>query len=318
MKIDHELEVPLDKIVKDWDVRVEAGAEDPERVVLLQGLYVDGKNIDLIKVAPVTPQLAEKLHLPNGGKDYYRLIEGRTRYAALTANSIDSELKREVRSHFKKIRVAVLAPATEAEYLLYAYKANCTGPKPPKFEDLKQTVELLIQSGMKEKAIINSSLNQVESMKNLKLACGQVRSNLHKTGVREAKNILLKNLEPVRSITDQKEREKAAADYCGIPVKALRKAINHEPGRKPQALLSELKKDLGGMHNRRSQFVRDWTSKLNGHYDNGCPTDQVLDVFDHIIKQLQKNVDTMVTARERFEIRISGGMVKGKAAAAGN
>jgi hypothetical protein len=300
MKVDREIEVPLDKIVKDWDVRVEAGFEDPQRVDLLQGLYNDGKTIDLIKVATVLPELAEKLHLLDGGKGFYRLIEGRTRFAALKKNGT------------KKITVAVLAPATEPEYLTYAYKCNCEGPKPPKFEDLKQTIELLIKSGMKEKAILNSSLNQVESMKRLKEACDQVRSNLNKQGVREAQKILLRNLEPVRTITDQDKRLKAAASACGITVQALKKAVNREPGRKKQRLIFELKKDLGGLHNRRSQFVRDWTGKLNGHYDDGYPTDQILEIFDHIIKQLSQNVDTMVEARDRFEIRANSGVVKTK------
>jgi len=301
MKIEQEIEISLDKIVKDWDVRVQAGAEDPQRVQLLRGLYSDGKDVPLIKVAPVTPELARKLHLPNNGKGYYRLIEGRTRYAALQANNV------------KKIVVAVLVPATEAEYLTYAYKENCEGPKPPALEDLKQTVELLIKSGVKEKAIINSPLNQVESMERLRLACDQVRSNLNKAGIREAKKILMLNLEPVRLLTDQRDREKAAADACHIPVRALRKAISSEPGRKRQSLLNEVKKDLGGMHNRRSQFVRDWTSKLNGHHDNGCPTEQVFEVFDHIIKQLRTNLDSMTEARHRFEIRVNSGVkVKGK------
>jgi len=292
IKIDREVEISLDKIIKDWDVRLHAGSADEGRVDLLAGLYEDGKKVDLIEVAP-----------PNS-EGFYRLIEGRTRHAALLKNRT------------KKTRVSVLTPATDEEYIAYAYNCNCSGPKPPDFDDLKVTVELLMLRKMTKKEIMK--LFPHESETRLGKACDQVRSNTAKNGVAKAKTMLMRGDSPeLRGIADGEERIRIAAKVHGVTVKAVKKSINGTPGIKKNSFLNEVKKDLGGMHNRRSMWVKDWIKRIDVRYtDFNYPTEQIFAVFDHIIKQLQSETDTMKEARGRFEIRINGGKASAKTAGA--
>lgn len=279
--VDFEKEVALDKIIDVFDVRVIAGAADQPRVELLSGLYKDGKVVDLIEVTP----------MDTNGK--YRLVEGRTRYAALKQNKV------------KSTRVSVLSPATDAEYIEYAYNQNCSGPKPPGLDDLKKTIELLQQKGLTPKQILTGPLSKTESQHRLKLACDQVRSNLAKKGVAKAK-VMINQL----AIADPEERIRIAAKACNVQVRALKKALNSMPGTKKNTLLNEVKKDLGRHHNRERTWVNDWVLRIERRHDDGTPTSEAFQVFDHIIKQFISNLEVMEGAKKRFEQRVNGGKTK--------
>jgi hypothetical protein len=291
IRIVRVIEVPINKIRTDWDVRLQAGANDVPRVELLQGLYRDGKVKDPIEVTPLT------------NDDMYRLVEGRTRFAAQLANDA------------KTVRIGILSPATDDEYITYAYLCNSTGAKPPALEDLKVTVDRLMRLGQTEKQIKTGPLAQVESNARLKLACDQTRSNINKQGVAAAKKMLA-----TLAIADPDERMKAAAKANGITVSALRKAVNGGPGPggKGNTLLNEIKKDLGGVQNTRRTWLRNKISWITDRHFNGTPTDQVLEVYSHLIKQLQDNLKLMADAKEELEIRANGGLpALAKAAKAG-
>jgi hypothetical protein len=276
VEIDYTLEIPVENILKDWDVRLLSGAADEGRVELLVGLYQDKKVKDLIEVTP-----------PNSS-GFFRMVDGRTRLAAL------------VKLGRKKITVSVLKAAPDNAYIEQAYACN-RGPKPPGLEDLKVTVELLMRRGQNKKEIMSGPLATVESSHRLSLACDQVRSNIAKQGVAEAKRIL-----HTLPIADPEARIKAAASRCGVTVAALKKALNNTPGGKKNTLLNEIKKDLGGVNNKRSKWLSDWIVRLEGRHDDGYPTNQVFEVFDYIVKQLQANVRKMEEGRERFERRVNG------------
>lgn len=272
------IEVPIDKIMKDWDVRMIAGANDIHRVELLSGLYRDGKVKDPIEVTP-----------PVNG--VYRLVEGRTRFAALLANGA------------KTAWVGVLSPATDDEYITYAYLCNSKGAKPPELEDLKVTVEHLMRRGQTEKQIKTGPLAMVESSVRLKKACDQVRSNLNKQGVAAAKRMLA-----TLAIADPEERMKVAAKKNGITVAALQRAIGEGVGNKRNTLLNRIKKDLGGVQNTRRTWLRNKINWIANEHFEGTPTDQIIEVYSHLVKQLQDNLKLVADAKEELEIRVNGGL----------
>jgi hypothetical protein len=290
LKVDYEKQIPLNKIEnKAFDVRRVAGAADQPRVDLLSGLYKDGKVTDHIDVTP-----------PNA-KGIYRLVDGRTRYAALTQNKV------------KTTKVRVLKEATEPEYIEHAYLCNSKGAKPPELEDLKTTVEALLRRGMKPKDILSGPLAQVESQNRLKLACDQVRSNLNKQGVARAK---VQFATPaIQAITNPEERFIAVAQQNNVSVRAVKKALTNAVGVRKNTFLNEVKKDLGRTQNKRRTWLKDWVYRIEGRHDDGAPTNQIFEVYEHIIKQLQSNLNVMTEAKERFSMRVNGGKVRAAKAA---
>lgn len=275
----YETEISIDKILDNFDVRVVAGSADEKRVELFAGLYKDKKLKDLIMVTP-----------PD--KDgFYTLVDGRTRLAAQKTNKA------------KKIKVRVLKPATEQDYVMFAYIRNTEGSKPPELEDLKKTVEQLLRKGVTPKEIMNGSFSDHESSYRLKLACDQVRSNLMKQQVAMAKRAYFES-----SIADPKERCKIIARQFNISEGALRKAcIGYDVvTNKRNTFLNAVKKDLGITANKRKTWVKNWVKRNEERYEAGTPTGQVLEVFDHLIKQQKSDLQILELAKSRFEKRVNG------------
>jgi hypothetical protein len=275
--VEKEIWVLIENVVWDFDVRVVAGNADHGRVELFQGLSKDKKMAAIIEVMP-----------PVNG--VYRGVDGRTRYAAEEANGA------------KKILVGVLSPATEAEYTEYAYGANCTGSKPPDFDDLRLTVGRLMDAGKSEKEIKTGPLAAVESSTRLKHACDQERSLRTKRAIAKAR------VDYVTSdIADPEERLETIAAKYGIRVKALKQAVMGCEGTdKRNTYLNEVKKDLGKIYNRNNVWLRNRVALIQGRAADGTPTDQIFEVYDYMLKQAKANLKVLENARHRFDLQVNG------------
>ena len=158
--------IPLKMVKEVHDSRVIAGEDDRDQVDKFIQLYESGRLVPPLEVSPV---------YLGGVLSYYRLDEGRTRFAALRALGRESA---EV----------VIKERSLLDAIYYSYNANEGGPKPQNFADLKKTIEnALLENASRES--INNNLSKHVAPGRLERAVAQAWSNIYLRKIAEAKRL---------------------------------------------------------------------------------------------------------------------------------
>jgi hypothetical protein len=259
--------VPLKLIKEKHDSRVIAGEDDRDQVDKFIQLYESGRAVLPLEVSPV---------YVGATLDYYRLDEGRTRFAALNA------LGRETTE-------VVIKERSMLEAIFYSYNANEGGPKPQNFADLKKTIENAFQEGA-SRDDIKKNLSKHVAEGRLERAIAQAHSNIYLRKIAEAKRLW--KADPDRSVD-------RAANTAGITTRQLIDAMADTETRTSIGHVET--KGLKRTHTKQYTYVTNVMARLMGYLDEGqYDVEEVASIVDQHENAIRLQLNIIERNRKRM------------------
>lgn len=238
-------------------------ALNEERVEFFRQLYSENE--------AVTPITVAKIPGSKGAEQYYELIAGRHRVEGCAA------------AGFLSIQAFVEKFATEEDKILHAVAENVGGSMPPTTADYEHSMELLINSGMTKKDIVESfPLPKAISAKFYKLTLNKI----YKRTVRKAVDAVLKGDISVKD----------ASDKFKVHLEDLKKALNSRESDRDTSI-SKLLSQLDFPFRSLGQSIGQKAKILIEAFESGEASNNDLEVYRNrirtSIRHLNRNVENI-------------------------